>query len=157
MASLSMALKEWAVVVDALLDGRQTITIRKGGIHEEDGAFRTDVPEFLLYPSFLHQEVEAIRPEERFRFTRVIAPPAGLVRFPGRARVLSVDPVPRIEDLAVLAPATIWTLAYLQKRFQLMPRQPLFVLRLEVTRLEPPHEVPDRPAWAGCKSYLSVS
>ncbi len=152
-----MALKEWAVVVDALLDGRQTLTLRKGGISEEGGAFRTDVPEFLLFPSFLHQEEEAIRPEERYRFARVAPPPEGIVRFPGRARVVSIEPVPREADLSALAPSTIWTLPYLEKRFRMMPRQPLFVLRLAVERIDPPVSMTVQPAWAGCKSYLPLT
>lgn len=151
-----MALKEWAVVVDALLDGRQTLTLRKGGISEEGGVFRTDVPEFLLYPSFEHQEENAIRPEERYRFARVEPPPPGRVRFPGFARVRSVAPVPSAADLPSLAEETIWTLPYLERRFAMMPRQPLAILRLEVVRLASPHESPILPTWAGCKSYLSM-
>lgn len=154
--SLTQALKEWAVVVDALLDGRQTLTIRKGGISEEDGVFRTDVPAFLLFPSFLHQDEDAILPSERGRFARVAPPPEGRARFPGWARVVAVERIPREEDLSSYAALTIWTPEYLAKRFRMMPRQPLFALRLEVARLAPPWETPWNPAWAGCKSYLPL-
>ena len=36
------ALKEWAVVCDALRDGRQICLLRKGGIREEAGVFLHD-------------------------------------------------------------------------------------------------------------------
>ena len=32
---MTTALKEWSAVVHALLDGRQTVLLRKGGIHEK--------------------------------------------------------------------------------------------------------------------------
>lgn len=32
----SMALKEWAVAVNAMATGEQIVTLRKGGIHRDD-------------------------------------------------------------------------------------------------------------------------
>ena len=51
-----MALKEWAVAVKALGRGEQTLILRKGGIHRDDRDFRLVDPEFLLFPTYLHQK-----------------------------------------------------------------------------------------------------
>jgi hypothetical protein len=42
MTELGVALKEWAVICQALAEGRQTILLRKGGIAEPGGAFRVE-------------------------------------------------------------------------------------------------------------------
>src|SRR5215467_3400745 len=57
------AFKEWAVVCEALKTGRQTILIRKGGIREEDGIFRVDDSEFVLLPTYEHQDPRLLKPE----------------------------------------------------------------------------------------------
>ena len=41
------ALKEWAVVARALGSGRQTLLLRKGGIHERRGEFEVELDQPL--------------------------------------------------------------------------------------------------------------
>ena len=50
----TLALKEWAVVVNALPTDRQIMVLRKGGIHRDDKDFRIVHPEFLLFPTYEH-------------------------------------------------------------------------------------------------------
>ncbi len=57
------ALKEWSAAVHALLDGRQTVLLRKGGIHEK--RFEVAAREFLLFPTVAHSHAERVRPEHR--------------------------------------------------------------------------------------------
>ena len=60
-----VALKEWAVTVNALAEGAQILLLRKGGIHEEGKDFRVIHPEFLLYPTYEHQrEKTCSRPSD---------------------------------------------------------------------------------------------
>ena len=56
-----LALKEWAVAVTALAEAEQIIILRKGGIHKEDKEFRVVHPEFLLYPTYEHQQPDLIK------------------------------------------------------------------------------------------------
>ena len=58
------ALKEWSAAVHAMLDGRQTVLLRKGGIHEKrfDARLRRD---FLFFPTVAHSHAERVRPEHR--------------------------------------------------------------------------------------------
>ncbi|NUK55702.1 DUF1802 family protein, partial [Streptomyces lunaelactis] len=46
---MTTALKEWSAAVHALLDGRQQILLRKGGIHEK--RFTLADSRFLLFPT----------------------------------------------------------------------------------------------------------
>ncbi len=57
------ALKEWSAAVHALLDGRQTVLLRKGGIGEK--RFEVAAHEFLLFPTVAHSHAERVRPEHR--------------------------------------------------------------------------------------------
>ena len=58
-----IAFKEWASVCDALLEGRQTIILRKGGISEgtAPGVFVPEHSEFWLYPTWVHQAEQGVR------------------------------------------------------------------------------------------------
>jgi hypothetical protein len=60
---MTTALKEWSAAVHALLDGRQTVLLRKGGIHEK--RFAVAAQEFLLFPTVAHSHAERVRPEHR--------------------------------------------------------------------------------------------
>ena len=58
--SLQVGLKEWAVVCGALASGRQMVLLRKGGIYEAAGEFEVEHREFLLFPTYLHQNPQMI-------------------------------------------------------------------------------------------------
>ena len=57
------ALKEWSAAVHAMLDGRQTVLLRKGGIGEK--RFDLAAPEFVFFPTVAHGHAERVRPEHR--------------------------------------------------------------------------------------------
>ncbi len=50
-------------MVHALLDGRQRVLLRKGGIGEK--RFEVAAQEFLLFPTVAHSHAERVRPEHR--------------------------------------------------------------------------------------------
>ena len=74
-AECRMALKEWAVTVEALDKGGQILLLRKGGIREEGRDFRVLHPEFLLYPSYEHQKKELLKESYHEDLSRVLAQP----------------------------------------------------------------------------------
>ena len=59
---LQWAFKEWAAICRALVQGRQRIILRKGGIVEPGGSFRIEHRDFLLLPTFVHQAAESAPP-----------------------------------------------------------------------------------------------
>src|SRR5881275_1799327 len=58
---MPIALKEWAVTVRALAEGEQLLTLRKGGIREENRHFEIEHDRFFLYPAFDHQAGGLVR------------------------------------------------------------------------------------------------
>ena len=58
---MPIAFKEWAVTVRALAEGEQLLTLRKGGIREENKHFELEHERFFLYPTFDHQRNDLVR------------------------------------------------------------------------------------------------
>src|SRR5271168_430924 len=63
-SELKVGLKEWAAVCAALGDGRQIILLRKGGIYESAGEFEIEHRQFLLFPTYLHQNAQMLKTTE---------------------------------------------------------------------------------------------
>ncbi len=55
-AANRIAFKEWAAVCLALAAGRQSIILRKGGIHEGREGFHVHHRAFWLFPTQFHQD-----------------------------------------------------------------------------------------------------
>src|SRR6478735_1271299 len=53
--------KEWQVVCDALASGRQSLLLRKGGIHEGRQGFSFAHDSFFLFPTRFHAQGEHVR------------------------------------------------------------------------------------------------
>lgn len=149
------ALKEWAVVCQALAEGRQSLILRKGGIHEGRQGFQAAHREFWLLPTRFHQAADEIIPEARPLLARVQAcePPPGTVRL---GLYCVVDEVVHIDDesaLPHLAGRHIWSDRTVAERLHY--RAPgLFALLVRVYALPEPLEMPDSPHLAGCRSWV---
>src|SRR5947207_851465 len=73
------AFKEWAVICDALSEGRQIALLRKGGIREEEGLFRVSDPEFFLLSTYEHEDAGLLKPEYRDMFKSTGDPNPGRI------------------------------------------------------------------------------
>ena len=60
MSGLRHAFKEWAVICQALAEGRQAVVLRKGGIAEKTDEFQVEHTRFWLYPTYLHQQRDGV-------------------------------------------------------------------------------------------------
>ena len=92
-----IALKEWAITVEALAQGQQILLLRKGGIHEEGKDFRVIHPEFLLYPTYEHQREDLLKPGHQTALAQLLAdsPRNDTITFSHWARV---EEVIEVED-----------------------------------------------------------
>lgn len=154
----SAALKEWAVAIDALGTGRQSLIIRKGGIREQGNRFEVAFPEFLLFPSFEHQQRELLRHDVAREMHDILddtADPRWLT-FTHFARVQRTYLVAEAEELDALAPFHIWTPQYAEKRLRWRPKVPLTAMVLRTYELPTPKRVEMRHEYAGCKSWLPL-
>ena len=149
-----LALKEWAVVVHALLAGEQILDLRKGGLREEERRFELRAPRFWLYPTTEHQRPELVKPAYR---RWLDAPePGDRLRIAGWADVAGVATVTDEAVLDGLESKVVWTREYVESRLQFKARQPLWVMVLRCHRLVEPVEVAMRDEYAGCASWVEV-
>ncbi len=153
-----VALKEWAVTVQALSLGQQTLLVRKGGIHEESKDFRVIHPEFLLYPTFEHQREDLLQPESQPALRELLAQPRDedRINFSHYARVEELIEISDQEQVDDLSSHYIWTKEYAQSRFHWKPMLPLAVILLRVYRMEQPVSVPFLPEYKGCTSWVDI-
>ena len=152
------ALKEWAAVNRALLEGRQVIDLRKGGIREEGHRFRIRALRFWLYDSYEHQRPELLLPAASDLLAAAVAasPPAGQLRFEGWAEIVESAALTEPDQVAALEGLHVWTPDYAVQRFRWRPKAPLLVLVLRVHRLDEPIEAPVRNAYASCTSWVPM-
>ena len=152
------ALKEWAVVVRALLAGEQFLDVRKGGLHEDGRHFRLEATRFWLYPTAEHQRAELVKPAYRRWIDETAAadPADGAIRIEGWAGVIGVATITDTEHLAKLDSRLVWTLDYAASRLKWKARDPLWVLALRVHRLREPLTVPWREEYGGCTSWVAL-
>ena len=153
-----IALKEWAVTVQALAEGRQVLLLRKGGIHEEGKNFRVIHPEFLLYPTYEHQQEDLLKPEYHPDLRQLLAesPRDEQITFTHWAKVEETIEVSQQEKVDDLSPYHIWTNAYAQARLHWKPMLPLSIMLLRVYRMEEPISVSLIPEYGGCTSWVEL-
>jgi hypothetical protein len=150
------ALKEWSAAVRALLDGRQTVLLRKGGIHEK--RFAVSASRFLLFPTVAHSHAERVRPEHR-ELLEVAAGDSTYdeVVLRASAKVIAAIEVNRSEALDEIAAMHIWTAESVRKdRLDFRPKHRLTVLVVQASPLVEPLVLPRIPDYAGCKSWVPL-
>ena len=152
------AFKEWAVVCAALGSGEQTVLLRKGGIHEDRGRFTVETPEFFLLPTYEHQDAGLLDPQHAAALAAIEAEPRdpSIVTLSRYAQVDTVVTAASEEQVRAIAGEFIWNERYVRQRFDYNPYDPLYVMLLRVYRLPAPAAVLMRPAYAGCRSWVTL-
>jgi hypothetical protein len=154
--TLTPALKEWSAVVHALLDGRQRVLLRKGGIGEK--RFELTDREFLLFPTVAHSHTERVRPEHR-DLLEAAAPDSIDARLLLRAaaKVVAVLSVNRPDGLEAIEDLHIWTAESVRAdRLDFRPKHKLAVLVVSAVPLLEPVRLNRTPEYAGCTSWVQL-
>jgi hypothetical protein len=153
---VTTALKEWSAAVHALLAGRQTVLLRKGGIHEK--RFDVSAQDFLLFPTVAHSHAQRVRPE----FQELLGPAAAdstetciVVR--AAAKVIAAVEVQRPDQLDAIEDLHIWTTDSVRAdRVDFRPKHRLTVLVVQASPLIEPLSVARSPDFAGCRSWVAL-
>ena len=161
VTSTTLALKEWAAVAHALLDGRQTLLLRKGGIHERafDAGAAGAPGGFVLFPTVAHSHAERVRAEHVGFLTAGAGDVDGdeAVTIRCGVRLVEAVPVARPERLPDLADLHIWTdRSVREDRVEFRPKHPLSALIVEAVALAEPARLERRPEHGGCRSWLEL-
>jgi hypothetical protein len=156
---MTVAFKEWAIVIDALAGGEQIFILRKGGIHEGRGGFKPEHSQFLLFPTLFHQQRDSVIPRAQERFDQ-IAPafaPAGILRLQYWAGVIEWHHIENFETVRHLGNRHIWKEELLAERFEWGKERAIHALALRAFRLPTAIEIPMLPEYGGCKSWVQLS
>ena len=158
---MKIALKEWAVVIEAMAAGHQIFLLRKGGIAEASAGFEPGFElrrrEFLFFPTWEHQHLDSVRPEFHRFFSEITEPdPENLeIRYMGKVTDVRMAPRSR-PHIDHLNRHHIWTEAYIDKRYDYRPDLPLFIVIVRLFRLSEPRTIPLDPRYAGCRSWVEL-
>ena len=158
VAAGNWALKEWAVIVHALLEGEQILDVRKGGLREDGRHFSLQANRLWLYPTAEHQKPELLKEPYRHWIDLAHAAPVGEpITLEGWADVVKVATVTSQEELDAIASKLIWTSDYAASRLGWKHRDPLWVLALRVHRLDEPVTVDWADDYGGCTSWVELA
>lgn len=152
----TLSLKEWAVAIKALGEGKQIITVRKGGLYEETREFKLENDTFYLYPTYEHQKADMVKPEYHALLD------ATLEGWSIEKTTVDIRYFAKITDdvelmdeakLRALAPYHIWTDNFADVRLHWKKKQPLHILFARVYELSEPIHIEIDEAYKGCKSW----
>jgi hypothetical protein len=154
-ASLNVALKEWATVCAALEKGDQILLLRKGGIYESAGEFELEHRQFLLFPTYLHQNLKMLKPPFHAGFEAKTEEPAQ-VKLSAAGMVTDIIQLKSRQQMDALDDQHVWTTPLIDMRFDYRPENPLYLLLVRAYRLPTPVTIENTPAYAGCKSWVPL-
>ena len=149
MQVLDQALKEWAVVIKALEEGKQFVLLRKGGILDQ--GFDISATKFLLFPTLEHQHQQYIRDEYRYLFDNIDN------SITSAASIHKVYETFSREKLLKLSPYHIYNEEFIDYRLNIYKDKPVKVLVVKTYMLEEPILLEDKPEYAGCRSWVNIN
>jgi len=144
--------KEWALVCEALGDGRQTVIIRKGGIAEGREGFAFRHREFFLFPTFFHEQASLVRDPVAV----LPAPLPNEIEISYFARVKEARVMTEWEEVLALEPCHILQESVVRERFEADGTSGVHVASVETFRLDPVWRFPDAKAYGGCRSWVEL-
>lgn len=156
MLGARIALKEWAVIVDAIGKGEQLLLLRKGGIADPGEGFQLKSREFFLYPTLEHQKEDQLRPQFRDRVKKLAPDSGSTVNFQVYAGVALQKEVKDFSVLAGLEKYHLWSKEFFEQRKAYKPELPTQLLVVRAYVLRKPVAHPVKPEYAGCKSWVEL-
>jgi hypothetical protein len=156
--SCDVAFKEWAGVCDALVTGRQSIVVRKGGISESagPGVFVPEHSQFWLFPTWVHQAEQGLRSSAGEVPVAHRSAGDGSIPICGLVFVDLIGLVEREDTLSSLEAFHVFTADTIAKRFAYR-RPGLWIMGARVWRREPGFALVPTPEQAGCKTWVRLA
>ncbi len=152
------AFKEWQVVCDALASGRQSILLRKGGIHEGRQGFSFAHDSFFLFPTRFHAQGGQVR--EGQVTTMPEWQPGDVIRITHHAEALLAVTLTDWAQVAALEPDHIYSEQTVRERFDWegkgMASGSIHVALVRVRELAEPWEFPYTASFGGCRSWIQL-
>lgn len=145
----------------ALLEGNQTVLLRKGGIKEP--VFRPEARQFLLFPTKFHTDADLLQPAmaQRYRslsdsFPEPKTQPEVVFEVAGEVTGCWTTMDPGV--LPLTSGLHIWSDAFLEHRLKWRPKQPITILEVRARRIPGSRlAVPSDPDMFGCFSWVDLT
>ena len=156
--SVPIGFKEWQVVCDALASGRQSILLRKGGIHEGRHGFSFAHESFFLFPTRFHAMADQVREGEVK--VRPEWQPGDVIRITHHAEAVWAVTLTDWEQVAALESLHIYSKQTVRDRFDWegkgMATGSIHLALVRVRELVMPWEFPYEARYGGCRSWLNL-
>ena len=153
-----VALKEWAVLVEAMARGDLIAMIRKGGIRENRAGFDVRHDRFLLYPTYFHEKLDELA--ERLHPTLDAAhadrPPEGMIELRYVAVVAAVWPVTDLGRLRGIGSEHGLTWGAVESRFRYRDDPRVHVVAVRIAKLPAAVALPEARRYMGCVSWVKL-
>lgn len=151
----AIGFKEWALICDLLTQGRQSIILRKGGIHEGRGGFEWKHRDFFLFPTWFHTQAEKLTgsveptsfPPEEERTS---------VDVDGYATLEQVWKVTEWEKVAAISHLHAWKEEVVRERFIYDEESCLHIALVRAWRLPERWTFPYSKSYGGCRSWVTL-
>ncbi len=156
--SEAIGFKEWQVVCDALASGRQSIILRKGGIHEGRDGFSFANQSFFLFPTRFHAQGDQVREGEV-----TVMPewqPGDEIEVTHHAEAEWAITLTDWQQLADLEPLHIYSESTVKDRFDWegkgMASGSIHIALVHVRKLATPWCFPYEKSYGGCRSWIKL-
>ena len=155
LASCDIALKEWAIVCDAIRRGKQLLLFRTGGIEEASGGFELLHRNFWLFPTRFHQTEGLVRQDVLGESKITETDDIGMIPIRDLCRVHSIFQIIDSRKLGQFAAWHILADEVLQERFEY--RTPgLFLIVLRAFQSRDIHWITPKASYDGCRSWVEL-
>lgn len=156
--SASIGFKEWQVVCNALATGRQSILLRKGGIHEGRDGFSFAHESFFLFPTRFHAIAGQVREGE----VKVMPEwqPGDQIRITHHAEARWAVTLTDWEKVAALEPLHIYSESTVRDRFDWegkgMTSGSIHLALVRICQLAVPLAFSYDVKYGGCRSWIKL-
>lgn len=150
------ALKEWAVLVDAMASGKIIAMVRKGGIREQRAGFSVRHERFVFYPTFFHEKVAELAPRFHNDLALARRSDEGTVRIAHAAEVVGLWTVTDLERLRAIDGEHGLAWPAVESRFHYRDRPVVEVVVVRVSTLPAAVVVPELRRYQGCVSWVAL-
>lgn len=150
--------KEWQAVCKALGAGRQTLILRKGGIHEGREGFSFAHSSFFLFPTRFHATENEIRVDSSPALPEWQV--GEVVEIEYHAEILCTKTLTVWTEISSLAPFHIYSETTIRDRFEWqgkgMPTSSIHVALVRVCKLATPWVFTYEKSYGGCRSWIHL-
>ena len=123
---------------------------------EAVGGFQMEHEEFLLFPTYLHQNEKMLKPDVHAWYEPATVEPDKIL-IDTACEVTDIIRLKARPQMNAIEQFHIWADPLLDMRFNYKPQNPLYLLIVRAYRLVTPVTIDNTPAYAGCKSWVPLT